>query len=179
MPVRTPSHAPAWCALQVTPGHERALARRAARVACDSLTDSFVLYRQALRRFEGAWHLREEVMFPGYVFLVTTDRVALAEQLELLVPAARLVGAGDAVATLDDEEVAFVRDFGGARRVVEMSRGSIVDGRLVVREGPLAGREQLVAKIDRHKRIAFLNIRTGAALGGGAVRVGLEVVSKS
>lgn len=164
----------------MTPGHERAQARRAARVAGDSLIDGFVLYRQALRRFEGAWYLREEVMFPGYVFLVTADRTALAERLDLLAPSARLVGAGGAVATLSDEEVAFVRDFGGARHVVEMSRGAIVDGRLVASEGPLAGREHLVAKIDRHKRIAFLDIRTGAALGGGgAVRVGLEVVSKS
>ena len=104
----------------------------------------------------------------------------MAEQLDLLAPSAHLVGTGGAVATLSDEEVAFVRDFGGARHVVEMSRGAIVDGRLVVSEGPLAGREHLVAKIDRHKRIAFLDIRTGAALGGGgAVRVGLEVVSKS
>lgn len=163
----------------MAPGHERALARRAARVARDALADCFVLYRQALRRFEGAWHLCEEVMFPGYVFLVTADRTALAEQLGLLAPAARLVGAGKAVATLDDDEVAFVRDFGGLQHVVGMSTGVIVDGRLTVYEGPLAGREHLVAKIDRHRRTAFLDIRTGAALGGGAVRVGLEVVSKS
>ena len=165
-----------WCVLQVAPGHEDAMAARVARVARAALDDCFVLRRQALRRRGGAWHLCDEVMFPGYIFLVTDDPAGLAEGLGLLTSFAHLLNRDGAPATLDEREVAFVRDFGGPHHTVALSRGSIVDGRLMVEEGPLKGREHLVAKVDRHKRMAWLH---GGMLGTGSVRVGLEVVSKT
>ena len=165
-----------WCVLQVAPGHEDALAARVARVARAALDDCFVLRRQALRRRGGAWHLCDEVMFPGYIFLVTDDPAGLAEGLGLLTSFAHLLNCDGAPATLDEREVAFVRDFGGPHHTVALSRGSIVGGLLTVEEGPLKGREHLVTKVDRHKRMAWLH---GGMLGAGSVRVGLEVVSKT
>lgn len=152
------------------------MAARVARVAGASLDDCFVLRRQALRRRGGAWRLCDEVMFPGYIFLVTDDPAGLAEGLGLLTSFAYLLGRGGAPSTLDEREVAFVRDFGGPQHMVALSRGSIEGGRLAVEEGPLKGREHLVAKVDRHKRMAWLR---GGMLGEGSVRVGLEVVSKT
>lgn len=152
------------------------MAARVARVAGDALRDCFVLRRQALRRYEGAWHLCDEVMFPGYIFLVADDPAGLAGRLDVLTSFSYLLGSGTAPATLDERETAFVRDFGGPRHTVALSRGVVENGRLVVREGPLKGREHLVAKIDRHKRVARL---TAGMLGEGSVRVGLEVVSKT
>lgn len=165
-----------WCVLQVAPGHEDAMAARVARVAGASLDDCFVLRRQALRRRGGAWRLCDEVMFPGYIFLVTDDPAGLAEGLGLLTSFAYLLNRDGAPSTLDEREVAFVRDFGGPQHTVALSRGSIEGGRLTVEEGPLKGREHLVAKVDRHKRMAWLH---GGMLGAGSVRVGLEVVSKT
>ena len=165
-----------WCVLQVAPGHEDAMAARVARVAGAWLDDCFVLRRQALRRRGGAWRLCDEVMFPGYIFLVTDDPAGLAEGLGLLTSFAYLLNRDGAPSTLDEREVAFVRDFGGPQHTVALSRGSIEGGRLTVEEGPLKGREHLVAKVDRHKRMAWLH---GGMLGEGSVRVGLEVVSKT
>lgn len=152
------------------------MAARVVRVAGASLDDCFVLRRQALRRRGGAWHLCDEVMFPGYIFLVTDDPAGLAEGLGLLTSFAYLLNRDGAPSTLDEREVAFVRDFGGPQHTVALSRGSIEGGRLTVEEGPLKGREHLVAKVDRHKRMAWLR---GGMLGEGSVRVGLEVVSKT
>lgn len=152
------------------------MAARVARVAGALLDDCFVLRRQALRRRGGAWRLCDEVMFPGYIFLVTDDPASLAEGLGLLTSFAYLLNRDGAPSTLDEREVAFVRDFGGPQHTVALSRGSIEGGRLTVEEGPLKGREHLVAKVDRHKRMAWLR---GGMLGEGSVRVGLEVVSKT
>ncbi len=152
------------------------MAARVARVARAALDDCFVLRRQALRRRGGAWHLCDEVMFPGYIFLVTDNPAGLAEGLGLLTSFSYLLNRDGAPSTLDEREIAFVRDFGGPHHTVALSRGSIVDGRLTVGEGPLKGREHLVAKVDRHKRMAWLR---GGILGTGSVRVGLEVVSKT
>ena len=152
------------------------MAERVRRLARGALRDCFVLMRQTPRRYEGAWHLRDEVMFPGYVFLVANDPAVLSKQLELLSAPARLVRAGDAVSTLEPHEIAFIEEFGGPEHTVALSVGRIVNGELQVTQGPLKGRTDCVVKIDRHKRMAYL---AGSAPGGGSLRVGLEVVSKT
>lgn len=57
--------------------------------------------------------------------------------------------------------------------IIVHSVGNIVNSRLIVDEGPLRGLEKHVMKIDRHKRMALLN------LSAFQLRVPLEVVSKS
>lgn len=166
-----------WCALQVTPGHEQAAVRRVRRVAGDALLDCFVLGCQAPVRRDGAWDVCERPLFPGYLFLVTADPDLLRDRLSLLgAPFVRLVQADGRVSVLSPGEVAFIQEFGGRSRVVAMSRGRIVDGVLRVDEGPLRGREPLVAKVDRHRRCARLGL---GVLGTPSVTVGLEVVSKT
>lgn len=165
-----------WCVLQVRPGHEHAMAVRVRRVAGDTLRDCFVLERQALRRVQGEWSLNTEIMYPGYVFLVVADLQSLRSRLQDLSAFGQLVEADGQLSVLSDDEIAFITAFGGADHLVRFSRGNIVDGQLVVYEGPLQGRASLVKKIDRHKRIARLG--TGG-LGSRGATVGLEVVSKT
>lgn len=57
-----------------------------------------------------------------------------------------------------------------------MSKGVIRNGRPVITSGPLKGREGLIRKIDRHKRIADIEI----PLAGERrqVTVGLEIYEK-
>lgn len=151
------------------------MANRMRGLAPDILRDCFVLERQALRRVQGAWTLAAEIMYPGYVFLVTNDSRALQERLKELPPFGRLLETDDgALRTLDSHEVAFITSFGGPDHRVRLSRGAIVNGELVIHEGPLQGRTSLIRKIDRHKRVARLDIG-----GAHTATVGLEVVSKS
>lgn len=163
-----------WCTLQVRPGHEHTVAERVRRVASDVLRDCFVLERQALRRVQGSWTMATEVMYPGYVFLVTTDPQALQERLKGLPSLGQLIEANGRLGELCASEIAFITAFGGPDHLVRFSRGAIVDGELVVHEGPLQGRVSQVRKIDRHKRIARLDIG-----GARTATVGLEVVSKT
>ena len=142
----------------------------------DLLRECFPLSYQLLKKQQGTWRLVTEVMFPGYVFLSTGDIDAVRERLKLSTSFARLLGAGDAIFSLTPEEAAFVSEFGGAGHVVGMSEGVIEDGRTVVRSGPLRGREDLIRKIDRHKRVAFLDV---GLLDQVRVRVGLEITRKT
>lgn len=163
-----------WCTLQVRLGHEHVAANRIRGLASDILQDCFVLERQALRRVQGVWTLAIEIMYPGYIFLVTTDSQALQERLKGFLSFGRLLETDGALNTLDSREAAFIASFGGPDHIVHLSRGSIVNGELVVHEGPLQGHTSLIRKIDRHKRIARLDIG-----GARTATVGLEVVSKS
>ena len=142
----------------------------------DLLRECFPLSYQLLKKQKGTWRLVTEVMFPGYVFLSTGDIDAVRERLKLSTSFARLLGAGDAIFSLTSEEAAFVSEFGGADHVVGMSQGVIEDGRTVVRSGPLRGREGLVRKIDRHKRVAYLDV---GLLDQARVREGLEITRKT
>ena len=83
--------------------------------------------------------------------------------------------AGEPIA-LDAPTVALLSELAGPNHLIAASEGAIVDGRLVVYSGPLAGREDLVTKIDRHKRVAYLDM---SLLGRSSVRMALEVVAKS
>ena len=72
------------------------------------------------------------------------------------------------------EEEQFLRGLCDGTHHSGMSRGYIQDGHTHITEGPLRGKERLIRKIDRHKRLARLempgNLRD--------VNVGLEIYSK-
>ena len=58
-----------------------------------------------------------------------------------------------------------------------MSRGIIKSGELVILSGPLMGRTAQVKKIDRHKRLAYVEVEM---LGRkNLVKLGLEVIEKT
>lgn len=159
------------CAVSVRAGSEAAMARRIMRAAEGAALDAYALRRELLRREEGAWRLRQDVLFPGYVIVETCDPELLGKRLEVLSAFSHLVyGAGGAVGTLTKREAALVRMLGGRDHLVGVSVGEIVSNRLNVTSGPLVGLERLVAKIDRHKRIAYLDAAAFASFAAGEPR---------
>lgn len=186
-----------FCAVQVRLGSEDAMARRILRVAEPLARDAFALRRELLRREDGAWHTRQDVLFPGYVIVETSDPSELVRRMGVLTELSYVLrGAGGGIAVLEKHEAELVHALGGSSRTVGVSKGEIVAGYLHVFSGPLTGLEHLVSKIDRHKRIAYLDaaafghlsaepryagVRRGSS-GQGArrrmPRVALEVVRK-
>ena len=147
------------------------MARRIVRAAEGVALDAYALRREMLRREDGAWRLRHDVLFPGYVIVETCDPELLAKRLEVLSASSHLVqGAGGAVGTLTEREAALVRTLGGRDHMVGVSVGEIVSNKLTVTSGPLVGLERLVAKIDRHKRIAYLDAAAFASFAAGEPR---------
>ena len=141
-------------------------AARGARSACARAmrsglaTEAFELSRVTLRRAGGVWVAAAEPVWPGYVLASAASQEAVEE-----------LGA---VGSLTAAESALVRRLGGSAHVIQLSQGHIAGGRLVVDFGPLMGLEALVARIDRHRRLAWLEPEPGRRLA-----VGLEVTSKS
>lgn len=152
------------------------MADRVGALAADLIQDCFVLDCQTLRKNQGSWHLQTEAMFPGYLFIASKDIEAFRKRLELSTAFARLLGADRQVFDLQPSEAAFIREFGGSDHTVRMSRGVIEQGRTIVEEGPLRGHVDAIRKIDRHKRIAYLE---WGLLDQKQVRVGLEIVRKT
>lgn len=161
------------------------MAHRIERVCGSSaVADTFVLKRELPFKQNGVWAVRTDVLFPGYVLVCTPNTDLLKTQLNLVTEFHRLVCMGDVPATLAAQEVELIQTLGGNGRTVETSLGEIVNGVLHVTFGPLKGRESLIAKIDRHKRVAYLDACSFSWTGTGEgarrmPKVGLEVVAKS
>ena len=77
---------------------------------------------------------------------------------------------------LVQEEVELLMRIGTDKQLVEMSSGIIENDRVRILSGPLMGMEGNIRRIDRHKRIAYLEIE----MFGRTVemKVGLEIIRK-
>lgn len=139
------------------------------------MKDAFCLTYDRMRKYEGDWHMEQQPMFPNYVFLESDDGEQLARELEQYQDFLAILGEKDILIPVRREEEQFLRGLCGKNHHFGMSRGYIQGGHTYVTEGPLRGRERLIRKIDRHKRIARLETPGGLR----EMQVGLEIVAKS
>lgn len=161
-----------------------------------TLQDAFVFTCDRMRRFEGAWHLERRLLFPGLLFLESHDKERLRQDLERNPEIQKMLGNGIGIQEVDLEVESFLRSLCGASHHSGMSRGYIRDGQTYVTEGPLRGKENLIRKIDRHKRVARIGMDPERKSARGKLsserepvretmiserelQVGLEIVTKS
>lgn len=100
----------------------------------------------------------------------------LYKRLKVVPKLTKILKTGDDFIPLHDTEVEFMMRFGGKNHVVEMSVGYIEGDKVVVTEGPMTDWQGNVKKIDRHKRIAIIEVEMFGRMTD--VTVGLEVVNK-
>lgn len=152
---------------QAALGKEDAACARLVRTGL--VKDAFCPRRQTLRRVKGVWTIFTDPVWPGYV--LATPAAALGDK-----DLAALRAAG----WLSAAESQLIDRLCGSMRTVLISEGVIENGRLHVSFGPLKGLEPLVKKIDRHRRMAWLEL-PGAGPQAPARRMGvaLEVTSKT
>lgn len=122
------------------------------------------------------WHIQERILFPGYVFLIAENLEQLAENLRKVTGMTRLLGTGDEIIPLSQEEVELLLKLGKEEQLVAMSTGIIENDQVRILTGPLQGMEGYIRKINRHKRKAWVSIE----MFGRSVdmEVGLEIVKK-
>ncbi len=166
-----------WYVIQVRTGTEEEIQRQCETIIDKSILEkSFIPKYEQERKYQGEWHTELKVLFSGYVFLVSDEKEKLFFELKRIIGLTKLLGTGETIVPLTDEEVNFLLRLGGKEQTVEMSEGIIENDRVVVTSGPLKGNEGLIRKIDRHKRKAWLEIE----MFGRTVemQVGLEIVEK-
>ena len=74
------------------------------------------------------------------------------------------------------ENERFLKELCQNKRHLPMSVGYIKDGRTYVTSGPLRGKEEWIRKIDRHKRLAKVELPDRGEMA--EMYMGLEIVSK-
>lgn len=164
-----------WYVVQVFTGKEeycRELLERyvVKKVIADCKIPKYV----SLRKYNGIWTEERKILFPGYLFVKSDDKEKLYMELKKVPKMTRLLGVGEEIIPISEEEQRFLFHMGKDDLVIKMSRGAFRDGKVVVEAGPLQGLEEYIRKIDRHKRLAWLTL----PLFGKQVNmcVGMEVI---
>lgn len=164
--------------IQVAGGKEAQVEEMIARYVAPGLVrECFIPRYEAMRRWRGQWHKRNELLVPGYLFVDTADAAALASELRSVPAFTKLLGNDERFIPLEPDEAAWLGAFTSVgNRVVEMSSGVMEGDEVVVLNGPLMGHEASIAKIDRHRRHAYLTVRICGR--EKQIKVGLEIVAK-
>ena len=166
-----------WYVVQVRTGAEESIRTQCVKnVGTDVLKRCFIPYYEEKKRIRGEWTIQKKVLFPGYIFCITEQLEDLFQSLKLVVGLTKLLGTGNEIIPLAENEIAFLRRFGGKDQVVRMSEGIIEHSQVRITSGPLMGMEAFVKKIDRHKRKAWLELQMFGRLQ--MVQVGVEIVEK-
>ena len=120
---------------------------------------------------------KKNFFFPKYFFVVTDQIEQLYKLFQKAPKPIEILGTGDTPVELSNDEIHLLNKLMNHRHEIEMSTGRICDGHLEVSSGPLRGMEDMVRKIDRHKRMAI--IRTQMLQREMEMQVGLEVTEKN
>lgn len=137
-----------------------------------------ILTRERKQKYRGEWQIRKEKLFPGYLFmdLEASQVEPVREALRRATEHAKVLKTGDELYPIHAQEEQLLRRLTGDTTNVAVSVGVIEGDKIIVREGPLVGMEGMIKRIDRHKRMAVLEVELFNRIS--EVKVGLEIVEK-
>jgi transcriptional antiterminator NusG len=167
-----------WYVVQVVGGKEKRVLTLIEKIIEPTVFEEcFIPQYEVMKKFQGQWRTCAEILFPGYLFLVTDYADGLAQELHNVPAFTKLLSNGGKFIPLNTGEVAWLSAFTMRdNRIIEMSEGIIEGDKVVVFKGPLMNYSGLIRKVNRHKRIAYLDI--GMFGRTMTVKVGIEIVRK-
>lgn len=149
-----------WYVLQVPTGKEQQVIDQVATKIQDVwVGECFSPKFTVQKHLQGEWKSIEQRMFPGYVIVDLKDPDAFALQLRKLDCFARLLSSDAGYVPLAPQEKDWIcSSTQQGVRVVPESEGVIEGDKVKVLSGPLVGQEALIKKVNRRKRLAFLEM---------------------
>ena len=167
-----------WYVIQVQPKSEHRLCTKIKdRVSKELYSDCFVPQVEYLFKKDGIFEKRIKPLFPGYVFVITDNIRDFYDSLKRINGFKKVLTDGEDFAPIRQEEADFIAGITDKDKNVSLSEGYIIDSKIVVTSGPLLGREGIIKKIDRHKRLAFIEFDFMGQ--PQLIKIPLEIVSKS
>lgn len=166
-----------WYAVQVKTGKEQETACLCKLlIEKEILAESFIPIYERMKRYQGAWHKEKIIMFPGYIFLVTSQVDKLFQKLKSVPELTKILGDGTEFIPIQEAEKEVMLQLSNDKHIAEMSCGYLIGKQVIILSGPLMNMEGKIKKIDRHKRIAILEIRMFGRYVD--IKMGLEIVKR-
>lgn len=166
-----------WYVIQVSTGKEEHILKMIKKYeAQEYLEECFIPKYERRRKYLGQWHQEEAILFPGYIFIISEEVEALYLALKQIPQLTKLLGVGEKWTPMSEEDIAIIETLSGKERLVKYSEGYIVGSKVTVTSGPLMGMEAMIRKIDRHKRMAWMEIEIFGRKT--EIQAGLEIIRK-
>ena len=173
-----------WYVIQTMSGEEKTVFTLCEKLLeKDTYSDLFIPRCIQKQKVSGEWREMRKVLFPGYLFIDIDTKQLKSLQLRLPFIRAqseghmiKLVGTGGTAVPISRPEQEYLSGMLNEEHTVTFSTGYIVDGQVIITDGPLCGREKAITRIDRHKKIAHIEV--AAFQKKHPTRVGLEIVAK-
>ena len=167
-----------WYVIQVQPKSEHRLCSKIKdRVSKKLYSDCFVPQVEYLFKKDGNFEKRIKPLFPGYIFVITEDIRSFYDSLKFIHGFKKILTDGEDFSPIKQEEADFIAGITDKDRNISLSEGYIINSKIVVTSGPLVGYEGVIKKIDRHKRLAYIEIDFMGQ--PQLIKIPLEIVSKS
>lgn len=146
------------------------------KISKQILEEAFQFSADRMKKYLGHWHIDTYIMFPNYIFLQSSSPKRLLTELEPYQDFVNVLAQENLLLPVGAEEEQILRILCDRKHHLRMSRGILKNGSLNVIEGPLSGKESCIKKIDKHKRIAILNVQFATA--NKEIWAGLEIGEK-
>lgn len=166
-----------WYVIQVQTGQEEQIMEETRSYQVQEYFDEiFAPYYERKKKYLGQWHMERALLFPGYLFVISSHPEELYKALKRIPQLTRLLGTGEKWTPMADEDIEIVELLSGEEHLMKFSEGCIQGDRVIVTRGPLKGLEGNISRIDRHRRLAWLTVE----LFGRTVELqaGLEIIRK-
>lgn len=165
-----------WYVIQVQTRHEDEILAECLEKVVLPGESMFLMRGERFFHKDQDWEIRLYNLFPGYLFAETEEIDSFRIRLREVKKMTKVLRFGDEVQPIYPEEEAFLREFGGVDHIVRLSEAYKLGDRLVVTEGPLIGQEGRVLWIDRHHRMAGIEVELlGRKIN---VKLGLGILKK-
>ena len=166
-----------WYAVQVKTGEEEKTKLLCNKMISEEiLEECFIPYYENKKKYMGKWHIINEILFPGYIFMVSSEINNLITNVKKIPKLIKILGDGNEIIPLYHREIEFLMRFGKKEHLVKMSYGYIENDKIIITDGPMKDYEGTVKRIDRHKRKAVIEVEFfGRTM---EVSVGVEIVRK-
>lgn len=165
-----------WYVLQVRTGQETDIVEQCRGKVLLEGEEAFTMFGEKKYRFRGKWEMKRYLLFPGYIFIETTDIESFHIRLHEIKAMTKILKTGEEVVPVWPEEEAFLRQLGGEDHIAGYSEGYLEGERLVATEGAMKGYEGKVKRIDRHHRLVTIEVPLLGRLV--EVQLGLGIVKR-
>ena len=149
------------------------------KLQCEKYVDGqayqelFIPQYIAQKHFKKEWHDVKKTLFPGYLFVDTEDIGTVMEGLKKFRQYTKVLRDGELVSPITQEEQAFLSAMMDKDHIVKYSEGFLIGKTVCITQGPLRNYQGNIKNIDRHRRIAKIDVpifgrMTPVELGFGA-----------
>lgn len=150
-----------WYVLQCKTGQEQEIVRSCKyHLSSVALEAAFSFRCERLWKMNGLWNVVEKEMFPGYVFLQSSEPGLLSKELEQYRTILRVMEDHRYLISVYEEEEQYLQKLCGNEHILKLSYGykDREKGVSHIVNGPLKGWGDHIVKIDWHKRYAQLEM---------------------